>query len=92
MTIKFSSKSSFLPLLADWIEKNRTAICGHREVSICIEPRTGFVKQQAMVTISPEDRVSFETDWPYGKSLFPSRVKALASALSLQNIHGAFET
>lgn len=61
-------------------------------LSIVVEPRTGFVRQEAQLEIMCDEHEIFGTDWPHGNATFPSRLKALATALRNCGFYGRFQS
>ena len=90
--ITYSTHSRYLPELERWLSANERSIETGAELSTSLQPRTGFARQEAMLRIISSEHRHFQSDWPYGKTTFPSRLKALATALRNLGLFGAYHS
>ena len=89
MQLKFPRRSSFVPLLTEWVRANAAAIDSGHRVAVSFGMRTGFFRQETVIAVG-DDPEGFETDWKWTASTFPARIKSLAQALQAANIRGVF--
>jgi len=88
--IAYSTRSQFL-------DACEAAIRGHRADldaggTVHVDLGEGGYDGRIVVTIRPDDRASFGTDWTNSDpSRFPARIKAAATALLNCGCEGAFE-
>ena len=89
--IRYSRRSKYLHVFEQWVRAGTCAITAGDKLSTVVEPRTAFVRQQAQIEIMRDDSEFFETDWPYAKATFLSRLKALARAIRNHELYGRYQ-
>lgn len=90
MDIAYSTQSQFLEACEAAIREHRAELDAGETVSVDLSE--GGYAGRIVVTIRPNDRASFETDWTSSDpTRFPVRIKAAATALLNCGYVGAFE-
>jgi hypothetical protein len=90
LEIAYSKRSKFLEACEAAIRSHRAQLDAGRTVYVNLGG-SGF-EERIVVTIRPEDRVSFGSDWKSSDpTWFPARIKAAETALLNCNCGGAFE-
>jgi hypothetical protein len=88
--IKYVVQSKYLSDFEIWVSAMECAIKSGETVSTIVEPRIAFVPEEARFDILPDELEVFETEWPYEKKDFPSRLKILATALRNCGFYGRY--
>jgi hypothetical protein len=89
MDIAFATRSRFLQDCEDAIRRSKIVLKQSGAVCVKFTPR-GY-DGEVVVTINPDERTAFETDWEgRDPTRFPARIKAAATALMNCGFSGQF--
>ena len=89
MKLKFPKQTKYRLAMLEWVSAHRPQIDAGHEICMDLGERIGFVRKSATITICA-DPGTFETDWKWAPSTFPSPLKALAQTLRIEGLFGAF--
>jgi len=89
MDIAYSTRSQFLDPCEAAVRQHHTQLISGEAVRIDLQ-RGGY-GGRVIVTILPDDSMTFSTDWEGNPTRFPQRIKAAATALLNCGCKGKFE-
>jgi hypothetical protein len=88
--IAYSTRSQYLEVCEVAIREHRAELDAGQTIYVGL--REGGYAGRVIVTIRPNDRASFGTDWESSDpTRFPVRIKAAVTALLNCGCHGRFE-